>query len=252
MATSSTARETSRAAACLENLVPVDFTGTIQCDGYAAYRAFADRRPSAQNSPNTITLAGCWAHVRRKFHDALEQTPRTTGWLMRQLQHLYRIEAELRAHHAGPNLRAAVRAHQSRPIVERFKKALVRLKASGRYLPQSLLGQAIDYTLGQWPTLEIFLNDGRVEIDNNLVENAIRPTAIGKKNWLFIGDAGAGERSAIIYTIIESCRRRGIDPYTYLRDVLTRLPLMTNWQIPEVTPEAWAKARRTTAPARAS
>jgi transposase len=238
--------ETSRAAACLENLVPVNFTGTIQCDGYSGYRAFTQRREQR------ITLAGCWAHVRRKFHDAMEQAPRTSGWLMRQLQHLYRIEAELRAHRAGPNLRAAVRAHQSRPIIERFKKALVRLKASGRHLPQSLLGQALDYTLGQWPTLEIFLNDGRVEIDNNLVENAIRPTAIGKKNWLFIGDAQAGERSAIIYTVIESCRRREIDPYTYLRDILTRLPHMTNRQIPEVTPAAWAKAHRTTAPARAS
>ena len=238
--------ETSRAAACLENLVPVDFTGTIQCDGYAGYRAFVDRREQE------ITLAGCWAHVRRKFHDALEQSPRTAGWLMRQLQHLYRIEAELRDQRAGPNLRAAVRAHQSRPIVQRFQRALIRLKTSGRHLPQSQLGQAIDYTLGQWPTLEIYLGDGRVEIDNNLVENAIRPTAIGKKNWLFIGDAGAGERSAIIYTVIESCRRRGIDPLGYLRDVLTRLPHMTNRQIPEVTPEAWAKARRATAPARAS
>lgn len=238
--------ETSRAAACLENLVPVDFTGTIQCDGYSGYRAFAQRREEK------IILAGCWAHVRRKFHEALEQTPRTSGWLLRQIQHLYRIEAGLREHRAGPNQRAAVRAHQSRLIVERLQRALVRLKASGRYLPQSLLGQAIDYTLGQWPTLEIFLHDGRVEIDNNGVENAIRPTAIGKKNWLFIGDAEAGERSAIIYTVIESCRRRGIDPYTYLRDVLTRLPNMTNRQIPEVTPEAWAKARRTTAPARAS
>ena len=145
-----------------------------------------------------------------------------------------------------------MRAHQGQSILTRLKNALLRLKASGRYLPQSLLGQAIDYTLGQWPTLEVFLSDGRVEIDNNLVENAIRPTAIGKKNWLFIGDAGAGERSAIIYTVIESCRRRGIDPLAYLRDVLTRLPHMTNRQIPEVTPEAWAKARRATAPAKAS
>lgn len=87
--------------------------------------------------------------------------------------------------------------------------------------------------------------NGRVEIDNNLVENAIRPTAIGKKNWLFIGQAEAGERSAIIYTVIESCRRRGINPYAYLREVLTRLPRMTNKQIPEVTPQAWAKAQRT-------
>jgi transposase len=238
--------ETSRAAACLENILPVDFIGTIQCDGYAGYGAFAERRPRA------ITLAGCWAHARRKLHDALEQTPRTGGWLLRQIQHLYQVEAHLREHRAGPRLRLAVRAHQSRPIVERIHKALVLFKASHRHLPQSLLGQAIDYALGQWPTLEIFLNDGRVEIDNNLVENAIRPTAIGKKNWLFIGDAGAGERSAILYTVIESCRRREIDPYTYLRDVLTRLPNMTNRQIPEVTPEAWAKARRTPTPAKAS
>ena len=90
----------------------------------------------------------------------------------------------------------------------------------------------------------MYLSDGRVEIDNNLVENAIRPTAIGKKNWLFMGEADAGQRSAIIYTIIECCRRRGIDPYTYLRDVLTRLPHMTNHQVPEVTPEAWAKAHQ--------
>jgi transposase len=238
--------ETSRAAASLDHLVPADFTGTIQCDGYAGYGAFVDRRE------HEITLAGCWAHVRRKIHDALEQTPRTAGWLLRQIQHLYRIEAGLREGKAGPNLRAALRAHQSRPIIQRLSKALLRLKSGGRHFPQSLLGQAIDYALGQWRTLEVYVGDGRVEIDNNGVENAIRPTAVGKKNWLFIGDAEAGERSAIIYTVIESCRRRGIDPYAYLRDVLTRLPRMTNWQIPEVTPEAWAKARRTTLPAKAS
>jgi transposase len=230
--------ETSRAAACLDNLVPVDFTGTVQCDGYAAYRAFAERRGDA------IELAGCWAHGRRKFVEALEQTPRPTAWLLGQIQHLYRIEAELRAQRAGPDLRAAVRAHQSRPVLMRIQQALVRIKARGRHLPQSLLGQAIDYTLGQWSTLETYLTDGRVEIDNNRVENAIRPTAVGKKNWLFIGEEEAGQRSAILYTVIESCRRRDIDPYAYLRDVFTRLPHMTNQQLAEVTPEAWAKARR--------
>lgn len=106
------------------------------------------------------------------------------------------------------------------------------------------MGQAIDYALGQWSTLEVYLRDGRVEIDNNLVENAIRPTTIGKKNWLFIGEAQAGERSAIIYTVFESCRRRGVDPYAYLRDVLTRLPNMTNRQVPQIIPAAWAKTQR--------
>ena len=231
--------ETSRAAACLDNIIPVDFNGTLQCDGYSAYRSFANGR-------NGIELAGCWAHVRRRFHEALEQSPKTAGWILRQIQHLYRVEARLRESRdggTGPKLREAVRAHESKPIVERLERALIRLKSSGRHLPQSLLGIAIDYALGQWRTLDVYLDDGRVEIDNNLVENAIRPTALGKRNWLFMGDADAGERGAIIYAIIESCRRRGIDPYAYLKDVLTRLPTMTNHQIPEVTPAAWAKGR---------
>jgi hypothetical protein len=163
---------------------------------------------------------------------------------MRQIQHLYRIESAMREKNAGPRLRQAVRSNQSQPIVERIKKALVLLKANRRYLPQSLLGQAIDYALGQWPTLQVFLRDGRVEIDNNLVENAIRPTAIGKKNWLFMGEAGAGQRGAIIYTLIESCRKRSIDPYAYLRDILTRLPTPKNTQIPEVTPAAWGRTTK--------
>jgi hypothetical protein len=108
------------------------------------------------------------------------------------------------------------------------------------------MGKAIDYALGQWNALNVYLEDGRVQICNNLVENAIRPTAIGKKNWLFIGDADAGQRGAILYTIIENCRRRGIDPYAYLRHVLTELPAMTNWQIKDVTPEAYANALRET------
>ena len=225
----------SRAAACLHDIIPATFSGTIQCDGYAAYRSFANGRGES------ITLAGCWAHARRKFYEARESSPRLAGWLLNQIQHLYRLEAALREQRAGANLRAAMRASQSRPIVKRIERALLKLKASGRHLPQSPLGSAIDYTLGQWRTLEIYLTDGRVEIDNNLVENAIRPTAIGKKNWLFIGEADAGRRSAIIYTVIESCRRRGLDPHQYLREILARLPTMTNRQIPEVLPAAWAK-----------
>jgi len=81
-------------------------------------------------------------------------------------------------------------------------------------------------------------------VHNNLIENAIRPTAVGKKNWLFFGEARAGERSAVLYTIIESCRRRGIDPFAYLREVFTRLPSMTNWQVKDITPEAWVKSQQ--------
>ena len=121
---------------------------------------------------------------------------------------------------------------------------LIILKAKRGILPQSGFGKAIRYALGQWESVVVYVGDGRVEIDNNPCERAIRPTAVGKKNWLFFGEAKAGERSAIVYTIIESCRRRGIDPYAYLRDALTRLPSMTNWQIREITPEAWGKTQR--------
>jgi transposase len=230
--------ETSRSADCLDKLIPVDFRGVVQCDGYAAYRAFADRRHGQ------VQLSGCWSHVRRKFFDALEQSPRSGAWILGQIQQLYAVEAALRQQRAGPRLRAAQRAWQSQPVIRRLERALLALKASHRYLPQSLLGQAIDYALGQWSTLAVYLDQGQIEIDNNLVENAIRPTAVGKKNWLFVGEAGAGQRGAIIYTLIESCRRRGLDPYGYLCHVLTRLPHMTNRQIAEVTPEAWSKSVR--------
>jgi transposase len=135
---------TNRATACLDQVVPLTFTGTLQSDGYAAYRAFVNGRKEV------ITLAGCWAHVRRKFYEARETAPQMSGWLLRQIQHLYRVEAGLREHRAGPRLRAAVRASHSRLIVTRLEKVLRHLQARGRYLPQSSLGQAIDYALGQW------------------------------------------------------------------------------------------------------
>ena len=219
----------------------LDFQGVLQCDAYLAYGSFVKKHPRA------ITLAGCWAHVRRNFYEAREQTPQRCGWILRQIAHLYRIEETLRRSRAGPNKRLAMRLSESGPICQRLHRALVLFKKSRRYLPRSAFGQAIDYALSSWPLLGVYLKDGQIEIDNNLVENSIRPTALGKKNWLFFGDADAGQRSAILYTIIESCRCRGIDPYAYLRDVITRLPSMTNWQVKDITPEAWAKASRSSA-----
>ena len=225
----------SRAGACLDTVVPLDFKGTVQCDGYDAYNRLAQRAGQA------IKLAYCWAHVRRKFNDALEGAPRTAGWMIKQIQLLYRIESRLREQKAGPALRAAVRAHQSKPVVQRLKKACTLLARNKRFLPQDAISRAMTYAIAQMPGLEVYLEDGKIEIDNNLVENAIRPTALGKKNWLFIGEAQAGDRSAIIYTVIESCRRRRLDPYAYLRDVLTRLPQMTIQQVPEILPGSWGK-----------
>jgi len=110
-------------------------------------------------------------------------------------------------------------------------------------LPQGLLGQAIDYTLKRWEALTRFVDDGKLEIDNNLIENAIRPSALGKRNWLFVGHPEAGERSAVIYSLLGSCRRHGINLFDYLKDLFTRLPAAKITQIREFTPAAWAKAK---------
>jgi transposase len=236
---------TSRAAACLEAVLPAGWQGIVQCDGYAAYPAFARTR-NAQAAQPVLTLAGCWAHARRNFHEAHAQQPRLCGWILHQIGLLYRLERRLREQGAGPALRQALRAAESAMILARLHAALLRLRS--RWLPQSGLSKALAYTLDQWPTLVAFLYDGRVEIDNNVVENAIRPTALGKKNWLFIGADHAGERGAILYTVVESCRRRGLDPFAYLREVLTRLPKSTNHQVKDLTPEAWAKAQRANPP----
>lgn len=127
-------------------------------------------------------------------------------------------------------------------ILKRINKAL-RLMQS-KVLPKSGFGQAITYALDQWESLIRYVDNGRVEIDNNLIENAIRPTAIGKKNFLFIGHPDAGWYSAIIYSLLGSCRRHGINPLEYLTEILKRLPTATNQQIEQLTPAAWAKARK--------
>lgn len=126
-----------------------------------------------------------------------------------------------------------------------FEKAVARLLP--RHLRRSLMGQALSYTLGQWPQLLRYRDDGRLEIDNNRVENAIRPTAVGKNNWLFIGHPDAGEPSAILYSILESCKRRGVPQREYLIDVLTRLPTMKITEVGQLTPANWQAVRRAAA-----
>lgn len=213
-----------------------DTARIIQCDGFSAYPAWAKDKAH-------ITLMGCHAHVRRKFFEAKDQSPRLVAWILRQLAHLYQIESRLRETQASAVQREAMRASQSRPIHQRLKRLLDRLAQRRTVLPKSLLGRAIAYTLNQWPNLQTYLRDGRVEIDNNLVENAIRPTKLGAKNWLFIGREDAGENSAILYTLVENCRRLGINPRDYLEDVLTRLPGMMANEAASLTPAKWLKAR---------
>lgn len=226
---------TGRGAACLEDIVPPEFTGIIQCDGFQAYDAFAKSPARA----GKIELAGCLAHARRKFFEARAEGE-DPQWVLAQMQQLYRIEAQLREARAGPQEVQSTRAEHSAPILARIKARLEELQATHKHRPRSLTGEAITYALNQWAKLCVFLRDGRVQIDNNLTENAIRPSAIGKKNWLFIGDAQSGDRAATFYTLIDHCHRQGIDATAYLTDIFTRLPRETNQTVHRLTPKAWA------------
>jgi transposase len=226
----------SRAARCLDSLLGPGYRGKLQSDGHSAYPAFVKEKED-------LKLFGCWAHARRGFFEARDQAPQVAGWFLNQIGQMYGWERQLRLSRAGPALRQAHRRAHGRMIVERLHRALHLLRP--RYLPKSPMGQAITYALNQWPSLERFLDHGEVEIDNNLVENAIRPTAIGKKNWLFFGSEEAGQRSAVIYTLIENCRRHGVEPCACLKDVLERLPGTTNQQVGQLTPQNWKKARQT-------
>ena len=226
---------TSRATASLESIVPRDFKGIIQCDGYSAYESFAQSPARGVR----IVLAGCLAHMRRKFFEAQAEGA-DPQWVLAQVQQLYQIEARLREARAGPEEILRTRQEHSAPLMERIKVRLEELQRSSKHLPQSLTRKALSYALNQWSKLCVFLRDGRVQIDNNLVENTIRPSAIGKKNWLFMGDATTGDRAATFYTLIGNCHRQGINAEAYLTDMFKRLPTETNQTVHRLTPKAWA------------
>jgi transposase len=234
----------NRATRSLESLLSGSgqrFCGILQSDGYQAYETYA------QASGGDIELIACWAHVRRKFFEASDHKPLLSGWILRQIHHLYRIERELRAMRAGPAERERVRQWQSLPIYRRLGKALWLIRTRRNVLPKSPLGKAIDYALGQWPKLERCLMDGSLEIDNNLIENGIRPTKLGAKNWLFMGSEAAGQTNAIWFTLIESCRRRKLDPWKYLVWIFEELPKVKVGKdtFASFTPKAYAQKVRT-------
>lgn len=207
------------------------FQGTIQTDAYEVYNVLKRERPK------TLKRIGCLAHGRRKFYQAVAESSHDAIWFIGQIRLLYRLEDELRG--VSPAERKAARLKKAPPIWRAMKQRAERLRAVPTFLPQSTLGKAVRYFLNDYTAMVGYLRDGRFEIDNNLVENDVRPEAVGRRRWLFIGHPDAGWRSAVIYTIILSCRRRGINPQEYLTDVLARLPSMTSSQVKELLPGCW-------------
>jgi len=204
------------------------FAGTIQTDAYEVYQALA-------RNDTALARIGCLAHARRGFYQALKESVHEAVWFIAQIRHLYRLEEELRS--LDPAARYRRRQEQAPPIWAAMKH---RAEEIGPHLlPKSTLGKAVTYFLNEYDALHGYLADGRFEIDNNLVENDIRPTAVGRKRWLFIGHPQAGWRSAVIYSVLLSCRRRGLNPQAYLTDVLARVPSLRVSQICELLPAVW-------------
>jgi hypothetical protein len=235
---------TSREHHHLADWLGYEFEGIVQSDGYEAYASYC--REMVRRGKK-VTRAACLAHIRRKFEAALEERPEVVAWILRIIQQLYDIEDPFRTAPLDVEARARVRQGRSRRWMDLLERAFKHLLTT-RILPKSRLGKALHYALAQWPAMRTYLDHGYVEIDTNLLENDIRPSAVGKKNWLFIGSPEAGRRSAILYSLLISARNHGVDPKAYLRDVIEKLPGRSANDIDDLLPENWAAANRERCP----
>ena len=203
--------QNSRSGRCAKDYLK-NFNGHLQVDGYAGYEQ------------TDATLAGCWAHARRKFIEA--QTVQVKGktgkadWAINHIQKLYRIEKEI--HDKTAEEKQRTRIEQSKPLLEQFKSWLD--KSALHIPPKSAIGKAVGYSIRQWPKLTRYIENGYLNIDNNRAERAIKPFVIGRKNWMFSNTAKGAEASAVLYSLIETAKANGLIPFDYLNHLLKELP----------------------------
>ena len=211
------------------------FKGAIQSDGYQVYKRF--------EALEGKLMLGCWAHARRKFDEALAENKKLANEALLQIQSLYAVEREADETGATPEQRKELRRTKAYPILVTFEKWLYdNYKA---LLPQSRTAKAISYTYSLFPKLSRYHLDGRYRIDNNLVENAIRPLAIGRKNYLFCGNGEAAIRAAVMYSLLGSCKAAGVNPTEWLEDVISRIYSYSNGKgnLEELLPRLWRKSQ---------
>jgi hypothetical protein len=207
-----------------------NFEGVLQSDGYGAY----DHVGGAG-----IVHAACWAHARRKFFEALKVNPKDQSsiGIVAQMDELFGIDGQAREQGLTHPDRQALRLQKARPLLEQIKTAIEAARIDA--LPKSPLAKACNYTLTLWSRLTRFLNYPVLELSNNLAENAIRPVALGRKNWIHVGSKEAGPRVAAIISVVETCRRLKIPVRDYLGSALPGLADFPISQIAELTPTAW-------------
>jgi transposase len=194
-----------------------DFAGTLHCDAYSAYQALTN------DQHRSVQLAACWAHVRRKFVD-ITRVMKQEGLAhqaLRQINRLYHWERWAKQQSLDAQATREMRQQQARPLVEQFEAWCQRHR--DQVPPKSAIGAAIRYALNHMASLKTYLDDGRLEIDNNRAERRMKPFVTGRKNWLFMGNAKGAEAAANLFSLVETCRHHGLDPYSYFKYVLTHI-----------------------------
>jgi transposase len=214
-------------------------SGYLQSDAYSGYDAIHARG---------VIEVGCWAHARRKFYDARASDPERSHAAIAWIGRLYGVEGDARRQQLDAAARHALRGERSRPILESFGSWLEGERA--KVLPRSPIGEAISYTRSNWTALSRYLEAGFLSIDNNAVENALRPIAVGRKNWLFCGSDRGGQTAATLMSLTSSCKSLGVEPFAYLRDVLERVSTHPNSRISELLPDRWGKPESEVTPGR--
>lgn len=207
-----------------------NFRGTLQCDGYSVYETL-DKQLSA------IQLCHCMAHIRREFFDARQNDQQRAEDALTIIRALYAVEETARERQLDHNQRLALRLEKAKPLFDTLGQWLD--KAALEVLPKSSIGKAIAYARSRWPNMARYLTDGALEIDNNLVENTIRPVAIGRKNYLFAGSHEAAQRTAMLYSFFAACKHHGINPQEWLTDVLNRMYKHPVNQLHQLLPHNW-------------
>jgi hypothetical protein len=183
---------------------------------------------------------GCLAHARRKFEQALDNDKPRAERVLLLIQHLYAVERQAREASLSADERYVLRQQKAGPVLDELGEYIV--KEYEQVLPKSTIGKAFHYLAARYNKHYEYLQNGRLEIDNNLIENSIRPVALGRKNYLFAGSHAGAERAAIIYSLLGSCKLQNINPYEYLPDVLQRLPEQPMNRLTELLPPLWKPA----------
>jgi hypothetical protein len=210
------------------------YEGYLQADAYSGYDAlFTDGK---------IVEVGCWMHARRKFYEARTTDPPRAHQALAWISLLYKVEEEAREKELDDAQRHALRQEKSRPILTKLKEWLDQQEQQ-RVLPKSPIGEAIGYARNHWGALERYLEAGFLEIDNGASERAMKPVALGRKNWLFAGSKAGGKTAAILMSLCTTCKNLKVDPLAYLTDVLGRVSTHPARRIEELLPDRWQELR---------